>query len=78
MGRIGLVLRYMEAGHSGRVWRGRGVAENPGNRFENAHFEPAPEWEADEERSAPRTQFLPELSVDAFRKSGGRQMELFE
>ncbi len=52
----------MEARHSGRVWRGRGVAENPGNRFESSRFEPDPEWEADEERSAPRTQFLPDLS----------------
>lgn len=52
----------MEAGHSGRVWRGRGVADNPGNRFEHTRFDPDPEWEADEERSAPRTQFLPDLS----------------
>jgi DNA repair photolyase len=52
----------MEPGQSGRGWRGRGVAANPGNRFEHAWFEPDPEWEADEERSAPRTQFLADLS----------------
>jgi DNA repair photolyase len=42
---------------SGGVLRGRGAAENPGNRFETLEYVPDP-LELDPEQAAPRTQFF--------------------
>ncbi len=51
----------MKNGEGKVSWRGRGTADNPPNRFEDAHFVPDGEWAAGEQ-SAPDTRFIPDHS----------------